>query len=60
MQRKQTGLENAQEKAVEREVKEYTYYNEKLMQNSYDSGDIYDEERFGEAKLAWEIRFVRM
>jgi hypothetical protein len=54
-----TGHEKAQEKAVEKEVKEYTYYNEKMMQTSYESGDIYDHERFGAAKVAWEIRFVK-
>jgi hypothetical protein len=33
-------------------------YNEKLMQTSYDNGDIYNDERHGAAKLEWEIRFV--
>ncbi|EHK97609.1 hypothetical protein M7I_6620 [Glarea lozoyensis 74030] len=55
MQRRLTGMEKAQEKAVEEEVQKYTYYNEKLMQTSYETGDIYNDERFGTAKLAWEI-----
>ena len=57
VERRKTGFEKREEKAVEKEVKEYTYYNEKLIKNSYASGDIYSEEAHGDARQEWEIKY---
>lgn len=45
----------ALQQTVEKEVQEYTYYNEKLIEDSYASGDIYDNEATGDKRQGWEV-----
>ncbi|CAG8957247.1 hypothetical protein HYFRA_00009449 [Hymenoscyphus fraxineus] len=51
MQRRATALQ----KTAEKEVREYTYYNEKLTQESYAGGDVYNDEVTGDKIQRWEL-----
>ena len=46
---------SASDQAVEEAVKGYTFFNPKLRDHSYATGDIYSKEKVAAAQTQWEI-----